>query len=157
MRATPRRKGRRAGKGPRELPKGTTAYADRAAAEANVSKYEQALAELKDSTGDTSGASGPHRRARKVERGARERRSRTDRRRAGRRELATAVKQGKEIELNETNEAISENDKYLDEAKKSTDGCATSIDKFGNKVKDSKRWNNPACRRPWPRRASLRA
>ena len=35
--------------------KAQTAYADRvAAAEANVSKYEQALAELKDSTGDTS-------------------------------------------------------------------------------------------------------
>lgn len=119
--------------------KAQTAYADRvAAAEANVSKYEQALAELKDSTGDTS----------------EEQAALTAELEKWKEELAnaeagqTAAERGVEnwqqqlnkakIELNETNEAISENDKYLDEAKKSTDGCATSIDKFGNKVKDSK-------------------
>lgn len=66
--------------------KAQTAYADRvAAAEANVSKYEPSPrgAERLD-RGHLRGASGPHRRARKVERGARERRSRTERRRAGR-------------------------------------------------------------------------
>lgn len=119
--------------------KAQTAYADRvAAAEANVSKYEQALAELKDSTGDTS----------------EEQAALTAELEKWKEELAnaeagqTAAERGVEnwqqqlnkakIELNETNEAISENDKYLDEAKKSTDGCATSIDKFGNKVKGSK-------------------
>lgn len=98
----------------------------------------QALAELKDSTGDTS----------------EEQAALTAELEKWKEELAnaeagqTAAERGVEnwqqqlnkakIELNETNEAISENDKYLDEAKKSTDGCATSIDKFGNKVKDSK-------------------
>lgn len=153
---TARRKRSRAGKGPRELQKAQTAYADRvAAAEANVSKYEQALAELKDSTGDTS----------------EEQAALTAELEKWKEELANAeagqnaAERGVEnwqqqlnkakIELNETNEAISENDKYLDEAKKSTDGCATSIDKFGNKVKDSK---DGITRSPphWPRRASLR-
>ncbi|NCC69447.1 MAG: phage tail protein, partial [Clostridia bacterium] len=38
-------------------------------------------------------------------------------------------------DLNKMNTALVQNDKYLDEAKKSTDGCATSIDKYGKEVK----------------------
>lgn len=37
------------------------------------------------------------------------------------------------VALNNTNEEIKKNDQYLDEAAKSADGCADSIDKFGNK------------------------
>lgn len=40
-----------------------------------------------------------------------------------------------ESALNKCNGELKENDKYLDEAKNSADGCATSIDNFGDKVK----------------------
>ena len=40
-------------------------------------------------------------------------------------------------EVNKINTEITDNSKYLDEAKDSTDGCATSIDEYGKEVKDS--------------------
>lgn len=40
-------------------------------------------------------------------------------------------------EVIKANRALNENDKYMDEAKKSTDGCAISIDEFGKKTKQS--------------------
>ena len=46
--------------------------------------------------------------------------------------LATA-----QTTLNNTNAEIKKNDQYLEEAKTSADGCATSIDQYGNKVKDA--------------------
>lgn len=137
---TARRKRSPSWKRPSRTPKGTkqpTPTASRRRRPTSRS-MSQALAELKDSTGDTS----------------EEQAALTAELEKWKEELAnaeagqTAAERGVEnwqqqlnkakIELNETNEAISENDKYLDEAKKSTDGCATSIDKFGNKVKDSK-------------------
>ena len=42
-----------------------------------------------------------------------------------------------QIELNTLNNELVENDKYLDEAKRSTDGCATSIDKYGKETKEA--------------------
>lgn len=42
-----------------------------------------------------------------------------------------------EIKLNDLDAEIQQNDKYLAEAKTSTDGCARSIDEFGNKVAES--------------------
>lgn len=46
--------------------------------------------------------------------------------------LATA-----QTALNNTNAEIKKNDQYLEEAKTSADGCATSIDQYGNKVKEA--------------------
>lgn len=40
-----------------------------------------------------------------------------------------------QVKLNELNRELQSNDKYLDEAKASADGCAKSIDEFGKEVK----------------------
>ncbi|MEG1603906.1 MAG: hypothetical protein RR340_09900, partial [Cloacibacillus sp.] len=49
-------------------------------------------------------------------------------------------------DLNKFSTELNQNDKYMTEAKTSTDGCATSIDEYGKKVKkatdDSKRFGN---------------
>lgn len=42
-----------------------------------------------------------------------------------------------EAELSDLNSEIAQNDKYLNEAENSTDGCAKSIDEYGNEVKDA--------------------
>lgn len=42
-----------------------------------------------------------------------------------------------QIALNNTNAELERNGKYLDEAKKSSDGCAKSIDEFGNSTEKS--------------------
>lgn len=42
-----------------------------------------------------------------------------------------------ETEVLKTNRALNENERYLEEASNSADGCAKSIDKFGKEVKDS--------------------
>ena len=42
-----------------------------------------------------------------------------------------------EAELSDLNSEIEQNDKYLNEAENSTDGCAKSIDEYGNEVKDA--------------------
>ena len=42
-----------------------------------------------------------------------------------------------QIKLNDLDAEIQLNNEYMDEARKSTDGCATSIDRFGDRVKES--------------------
>lgn len=42
-----------------------------------------------------------------------------------------------QISINQLNAELSKNDKYLDEAKASADGCATSIDEMGKEVKQT--------------------
>lgn len=42
-----------------------------------------------------------------------------------------------EAELNDLNNELIQNDKYLDEANNSFNGCATSIDKYGNEVQEA--------------------
>ncbi len=42
-----------------------------------------------------------------------------------------------QIKINDLNRELSNNDRYLDEAKASTDGCAKSIDEFGKEVKNA--------------------
>lgn len=42
-----------------------------------------------------------------------------------------------QADLNKLNAELEQNDKYLDEAKNSSDGCAVSIDKYGKKVKQA--------------------
>ena len=42
-----------------------------------------------------------------------------------------------QVELNTLNNELTENDRYLDEAKRSADGCATSIDKYGKETKEA--------------------
>lgn len=42
-----------------------------------------------------------------------------------------------EATLNDLDAEIQQNDKYLDEAKESADGCATSIDQYGNKTESA--------------------
>lgn len=42
-----------------------------------------------------------------------------------------------EAALDKCDDELRKNEQYLDEASKSADGCATSIDKFGNEVKDA--------------------
>lgn len=43
-----------------------------------------------------------------------------------------------EVQLIRTTAEVNRNAAYMEEAKKSTDGCATSIDKYGKKVEDAK-------------------
>ncbi|MBR2047135.1 MAG: hypothetical protein IJ960_00915 [Oscillospiraceae bacterium] len=43
------------------------------------------------------------------------------------------------IEVNKLNAQIKENNRYLDEARSSTDGCAHSIDQYGKRVKETAR------------------
>ena len=42
-----------------------------------------------------------------------------------------------QIKLNDLDAELQKNDRYLEEAKASSDGCAKSIDEFGNQVKES--------------------
>lgn len=42
-----------------------------------------------------------------------------------------------QIGLNDLSYEVKQNDQYLDEARKSADGCATSIDKYGKQVKEA--------------------
>lgn len=42
-----------------------------------------------------------------------------------------------EVSLDDLNEDLRKNEQYLEEASKSADGCATSIDKYGREVKDA--------------------
>lgn len=42
-----------------------------------------------------------------------------------------------EAEMNDLNNALKDNDKYLEEAKNSSDGCATSIDELGKQTKET--------------------
>lgn len=42
-----------------------------------------------------------------------------------------------EVQLNDLDAQLKLNDQYMDEAKASTDGCATSIDRFGERTKES--------------------
>ena len=113
-------------------------YSDRVAeAEANVSKYEKALADLKDSTGDTSEEQAAL--TTELEKW----KSELSNAQAGQEAAARGV-QGWQRQLNNANaelynldDEIQKNKKYLAEAEKSTDGCAKSIDKYGNEVKDT--------------------
>lgn len=113
-------------------------YSDRVAeAEANVSKYEKALADLKDSTGDTSEEQAAL--TTELEKWKTE----LSNAQAGQEAAARGV-QGWQRQLNNANaelynldDEIQKNKKYLAEAEKSTDGCAKSIDEYGNEVKDT--------------------
>lgn len=42
-----------------------------------------------------------------------------------------------EIQLNKLNAEIKQNEQYINEARRSTDGCATSIDRFGKQAKEA--------------------
>lgn len=113
-------------------------YSDRVTeAEANVSKYEKALADLKESTGDTS----EEQEALTAE--LEKWKTELSNAQAGQEAAARGV-QGWQRQLNNANaelynldDEIQKNKKYLAEAEKSTDGCAKSIDKYGNEVKDT--------------------
>ena len=49
----------------------------------------------------------------------------------------TTAENNAQAELNDLNNELIQNDKYLDEANNSMDGCAKSIDEFGNEVKEA--------------------
>jgi len=49
----------------------------------------------------------------------------------------TTAENNAQAELNDLNNELVQNDKYLDEANNSMDGCAKSIDEFGNEVKEA--------------------
>ncbi len=49
----------------------------------------------------------------------------------------TTAQNNAQAELNKLNGELTRNDKYLDEAKSSADGCATSIDQYGNEIEDA--------------------
>ena len=49
----------------------------------------------------------------------------------------TTAQNNAQAELNKLNDELTENDKYLDEARNSTDGCAKSIDEYGKEVEDA--------------------
>lgn len=49
----------------------------------------------------------------------------------------TTAENNAKAELNNLNNELIQNDKYLDEANNSVDGCAKSIDEFGNEVKEA--------------------
>lgn len=118
--------------------KAQATYTDNVAeAKANVSKYEQALSELKNSTGDTS----EEQEALTAE--LEKWNNKLNEARAGQAAAERGVQNWQQqlnkakIDLNDTTEAVERNNQYLAEAKQSADGCATSIDKFGKEVKDA--------------------
>lgn len=102
-----------------------------------ISANNKALEELKNTTGDTS---------EEQERLTAENKELADQLEKCEAGLSAAEKgvnswqtqlNNAEIKLNDLDAELKENDKYMDEAKNSADGCATSIDEFGDKVKKS--------------------
>lgn len=113
-------------------------YSDRAdTARENVSRYEKALEDLKNSTGDTSKEQAEL--TAELERWQEE----LDEAEAGEAAATQGVQNWEKqlntakIELNNLDDQIQQSGKYLDEAKQSTDGCATSIDQYGKEVKEA--------------------
>lgn len=114
-------------------------YANRvSAAQENIARCEKALEELKNSTGDTSEEQAAlTAELEKWNSELSEAQGYQDAAKRGVNEWQKQLNTAK-IELNDTDAAIQKNNQYLAEAEKSADGCATSIDKFGNEAKDSK-------------------
>ncbi len=107
------------------------------AATENVRQAETRLTELKNSTGATTEE------IRKQEKTVQEARAQLE---TANREYETASKKETEwkisltnatAELVKTDRAIEENTRYLSEAEKATDGCATSIDEYGKRTKEA--------------------
>ena len=114
-------------------------YANRVStAQENIARCEKALEELKNSTGDTSEEQAAlTAELEKWNSELSEAQGYQDAAKRGVNEWQKQLNTAK-IELNDTDAAIQKNNQYLAEAEKAADGCATSIDKFGNEVKDSK-------------------
>lgn len=114
-------------------------YANRAAtAQENITRCEKALEELKNSTEDTSEEQAAlTAELEKWNSELQEAQGYQDAAKRGVNEWQKQLNTAK-IELNDTDTAIQKNNKYLAEAEKAADGCATSIDEFGNEVKNSK-------------------
>jgi len=114
-------------------------YANRAAtAQENITRCEKALEELKNSAEDTSEEQAAlTAELEKWNSELQEAQGYQDAAKRGVNEWQKQLNTAK-IELNDTDTAIQKNNKYLAEAEKAADGCATSIDEFGNEVKNSK-------------------
>ena len=112
------------------------AYADGVSfAKKKVEEYTAALAELQNSTGDTAEAqSALSEEIKKWKAVQGEAESANAAATRGVQEWQRQLNNAR-IEQNNLSEAVKKNEQYLEEAKKSADGCATSIDKYGKEVK----------------------
>ena len=60
------------------------------------------------------------------------------------------------VAVDDLNEQLAQNQRYLEEAARSTDGCATTIDQFGKKTEQAGEQSTAAMTR-WPPLWRLRA
>lgn len=106
-------------------------------AQSKITTAEQALAKLKNSTGDTSAAEKKltdeiDRQKKELQEAQAYYNSATK----GVNDWQTKVN-GAKVDLNNLDREIQQNKTYLDEAKASTDGCATSINNYGKETKQA--------------------
>lgn len=116
------------------------AYADRIeAAKAKIAATEAALDKLKKSTGDTAGEQ--KKLTAELDKLQKELEEATAHEAAATKGVNNWQKQlnTAKVQLNSLNDEVQKNDKYLEETKKSTDKCATSIDRYGKEVKKAAR------------------
>lgn len=113
-------------------------YASRVTtAKDNIERCERALEELKNSTGDTS----------EEQKALTEELDKWNAELSDAQACEAAAERGVQnwqkqlnyanVDLNDLTGEIEKNNQYMDEASKSADGCATSIDKYGKEVKDA--------------------
>ncbi len=116
--------------------KAQSAYSDRVStAQSNIEKYEKALADLAKTDGDTT-----EEQARLTAELDKWKNELSDAQ-AGEEAASRGVQEWQrqlnnaQVDLNNLDGEITKNNQYLNEAKNSADGCATSIDKFGKETK----------------------
>lgn len=116
--------------------KAQSAYSDRVStAQSNIEKYEKALADLAKTDGDTT-----EEQARLTAELDKWKSELSDAQ-AGQEAAGRGVQEWQrqlnnaQVDLNNLDGEIAKNNQYLNEAKNSADGCATSIDKFGKETK----------------------
>lgn len=108
-------------------------------AKSKIAATEAALEKLKSSTGDTTAEE------KKLTAELAKQRSDLANAEAGYKAATAGVNDWQrqvndsKVALNDLDGELKKNDKYLDEAKRSTDGCAKSIDKFGNETEQAEK------------------
>lgn len=106
-------------------------------AQSKISTAEQALAKLKNSTGDTSTAEKKltdeiDKQKKELQEAQAYYRSAT----SGVNDWQTKLNNA-QVDLNKLDQEVKKNEQYLNEAKSSTDGCATSINNYGKETKQA--------------------
>ena len=107
------------------------------AAKAKIEENNRKLAELKKTTGDTSKEEAAlTEQNKKLTEQMNDAKIHMDAAEKGVNSWKTQLNNA-EIQLNNLDAEVKTNEKYLDEAKNATDGCAKSIDQYGNEVKEA--------------------